>query len=189
MNKIIVGLGNPGKAYEGHRHNVEEYAVRKMAAFLDISLSERKDFSFFAKGEIQGTSLLFCCPSRYMNLSGEVIGPLASFYKSATLVVVHDELDLPLGVVRYKEGGGTGGHNGLKSIHARIGPDYDRIRIGIGRPPLKEQVSSYVLSGFSQTQQATIDKAVDSLCDLFPFLCQGPNHEFIQRLHTSIAAP
>lgn len=119
-----------------------------------------------------------------MNLSGEVIGPLASFYKSSDLVVIHDELDLPLGEIRFKEGGGTGGHNGLKSIHARIGSEYDRIRIGIGRPSLKEQVSSYVLSPFSRQQQEQIDKKIDYLCDIFPLLCTQPKNQFIHKLHT-----
>jgi PTH1 family peptidyl-tRNA hydrolase len=184
MEKIIVGLGNPGKSYEGHRHNVGEYAVRKIAQFFDFSRSDRKDFSFFAKGEIGKTSVLLCAPARYMNLSGEVIGPLVSFYKSCDLIVIHDELDLPLGTIRFKEGGGTGGHNGLKGIHARMGSEYDRLRIGIGRPPLKEQVSSYVLSPFSKEQQNRIDMSIDSLCDIFPLLFTQSKSEFIQKLHT-----
>lgn len=143
--KLIVGLGNPGKKYALNRHNVGFMAVDYFINEFDAI----KIGNF--KGELfKSSEFLFLKPSTYMNLSGESVVLVKNFYKinNENIIVIHDDLDLKLGALRFKRGGSSGGHNGLKSIDKYIGNDYYRIRIGIGRPERKEEVVTYVLSDF-----------------------------------------
>lgn len=184
MDWIIAGLGNPGKVYETHRHNVGFQAIEALRQAFAFPPFQCKNHALISQEKIEGRSVLMCCPLRYMNLSGQVIVPLVKFYQGAHLVVIHDDLDLPCGILRFKHGGGTGGHNGLKDIHRLIGSDYDRLRIGIGRPEHREQVSAYVLSPFSSAQKPLIGAAFDHLISVFSLLIEKKLDLFVQELHS-----
>jgi len=158
---LIVGLGNPGSAYENTRHNIgfmviDELVRRQNAQKLSSSSFNGELFKF--------KNHFLLKPLTFMNLSGDAIAPVKKFYKIEKVVVIHDDLDLPFGSLRFKMGGGHGGHNGLKSTDERIGKEYIRIRMGIGKPEYKAQVSSYVLSKFSDDEQKYLDEWIDSTC-------------------------
>ncbi|MDA3966512.1 MULTISPECIES: aminoacyl-tRNA hydrolase [Helicobacter] len=143
---LIVGLGNPGNKYKNNRHNIGFMVVDFLVSFLEASLQSNKDFS----GELyKKNDLLLLKPSTFMNLSGKSVLSVINFYNVSSFLVIHDDLDLKFGAVRFKVGGGSGGHNGLRSIDSMCGNEYCRIRYGIGKPELKEQVASYVLSDFT----------------------------------------
>lgn len=164
---LVVGLGNPGRKYDGNRHNVGFMAadeLRRREALPDF----RDKFSgLFAKGDTFAVLL----PQTFMNVSGESVQPAAAFLKvaPANVVVLHDELDVPFGEVRLKVGGGHAGHNGLRSIIERLGADFVRVRIGIGRPPpdFRGAVADFVLSDFSAPERALLPdvlaRAVDAV--------------------------
>lgn len=147
--KLIVGLGNIGERYKLNRHNVGFLAV-------DYLVDEFNAFKInFSKGDLfKIKEFLFLKPSTFMNNSGESVALVKSFYKieNENIIVIHDDIDLKLGALKFKKGGSSGGHNGLKSIDKHIGNDYYRIRIGVGRPEKKEEVVNYVLSDFSKDE-------------------------------------
>jgi len=154
--KLIVGLGNPGKKYEKNRHNVGFLAVDYL---IDKFNATRVSSKF--KGELfKSNDFLFLKPTTYMNLSGEAVRAVKDFYKlnNDDIIVIHDDIDLKTGALKFKKGGGSGGHNGLKSIDSHIGNDYWRVRIGVGRPERKEEVVNYVLSDFSEDEFECIKK-------------------------------
>ncbi len=135
---LVVGLGNPEDEYEGTRHNVGFEAVEVLARRCGVRFSDKKFKARMARAEIAGQSCVLLKPQTYMNLSGESVGPAMGFFKLATgdVIVLHDELDIPLGRVKLKKGGGHGGHNGLRSLKQHLPDDgFVRVRIGIGRPP------------------------------------------------------
>lgn len=145
---LIVGLGNPGDSYKFNRHNVGFLFLEFLKETCDFpDFRKGSGQSLISEGEIQGHKIILLKPQTYMNLSGGAIMPLMAFYKIKpdNVLVIHDELEIEPGDVRMKKGGGHAGHNGLRSIDSAIGKDYWRLRIGIGRPPIKEMVSSYVL--------------------------------------------
>ncbi len=152
---LIVGLGNPGQTYEHNRHNI---------GFLVIDeLIRRFDATEIKKSSFQGTlfksnSHYFLKPTTYMNLSGHSIATVKQFYKIDDVIVIHDDLDLLFGALRFKKGGGHGGHNGLKSTDDMISKEYIRVRMGIGKPEHKGEVASYVLSDFSPVQQPYLNE-------------------------------
>jgi len=158
---LIVGLGNPGSAYENTRHNIgfmviDELIRRQNAQKLSSSSFNGELFKF------QNHFLLK--PLTFMNLSGDSIVLVKKFYKIEKVVVIHDDLDLPFGSLRFKYGGGHGGHNGLRSTDERISKDYVRVRMGIGKPEHKGEVSSYVLGRFSDEEQIYLDDWISSTC-------------------------
>ena len=161
--KIVVGLGNPGRKYERTRHNAGFMAVDELARGLRFSLTQEKYHALVGKGVVGGADVLLAKPQTYMNESGRSVAAILR-YTSATvndLIVVHDELDLPLGVVRVKGGGGHGGHNGLRSIADQLGtPEFVRVRVGVGRPPEQWDAADYVLSPFLASEQAAAAEAV-----------------------------
>jgi len=161
---LIVGLGNPGDKYRGTRHNVGFEVVELLAEQARTTFSERKFKSRLARARIGDSDCWLQAPQTYMNLSGEAVGPALGFYKLSTaqVVVVHDDLDIELGRLKLKQGGGHGGHNGLRSLISHL-PDanFIRVRIGIGRPPPGgPPADSFVLTRFSKEDRATIDEAV-----------------------------
>ena len=167
---LVVGLGNPGREYEGHRHNIGFMAIeelRRAEGFPDF----REKFSgVWARGEIAGEAVALLEPRTFMNLSGESVQPAAAFLKvaPANVIVVHDELDIPFGDVRLKQGGGHAGHNGLRSILQRLGtPDFLRVRVGIGRPPpaFRGDVADYVLRDFDASERAELPAVVTRALD------------------------
>ncbi|WP_060826774.1 aminoacyl-tRNA hydrolase [Sulfurospirillum cavolei] len=148
---LIVGLGNPDLQYKNNRHNVGFMVVD---ALIDGQTSCEKITKTNFKGELfKAPSMLLLKPSTYMNLSGESVRAVDDYFKPDHVIVIHDDLDLPFGTLRFKIGGGHGGHNGLRSIDAHIGVEYTRVRIGIGKPVRKSDVAKYVLSDFSACQR------------------------------------
>lgn len=148
---LIVGLGNPDLPYKNNRHNVGFMVID---ALLDDHPSSEKITKANFKGELyKAPSMLLLKPTTYMNLSGESVRAVDDYFKPDQIIVVHDDLDLPFGTLRFKIGGGHGGHNGLRSIDAHIGSEYIRVRVGIGKPAHKSDVAKYVLSDFSPCQR------------------------------------
>ncbi|WP_018650916.1 aminoacyl-tRNA hydrolase [Actinobacillus capsulatus] len=164
--KLIVGLANPGAKYEDTRHNAGEWLINEIARQFNVSLKEdAKFFGKVAKINTAGGEVRLLVPTTFMNLSGKSVGALANFYriKPEEILIAHDELDLPPGVAKIKQGGGHGGHNGLKDIIASLGNsnNFYRVRIGIGHPGSKELVAGYVLGKPSPQDQEKINVAVD----------------------------
>jgi PTH1 family peptidyl-tRNA hydrolase len=159
MNKpaLIVGLGNPGPEYIKNRHNIGFMALDKLAESQDVSFVTKKDLkTLIAVSHIDGRQVVLAKPQTFMNLSGEAVQALINFYNVniSDVTVVHDELDLPFGTVKKKIGGGSAGHNGLKSIIQHIGEDFARIRIGIGpRTPEQMDAADFVLQDLSKKEQ------------------------------------
>lgn len=167
----MVGLGNPGEQYEATRHNVGESVVRLWAADSSVTLSKQKSWGYAAK--IPGSPVILAVTAGYMNVSGGPVAALAKYYRVAPeqIVVLHDELDLPLGTIRLKRGGGHGGHNGLRDIHKALGtPEFHRIRLGIGRPPGRMDPAAFVLKPFATAEQPEVDlmrhRAIDAVTAL-----------------------
>ncbi len=158
--KLIVGLGNPGPTYQKNRHNIGFMVVDKILQESSFNNISSKKFL----GELYKKSdLLLLKPTTFMNLSGKSIAAVSSFYKIPleNILVIHDDIDLPFGALKLKRGGGNGGHNGLKSIDNLLGKEYNRLRLGIGKPPKKEMVPSYVLSDFNNKEQEVLDKFIE----------------------------
>ena len=168
--KLIVGLGNPGGKYEDTRHNVGFSVVDAVAQRANIAVSSTRFGGEFGQGTVRRQKAAILKPQTYMNCSGDSVAPAARFYKveGDDLIVVHDDIDLPLGRLQVRRGGGTGGHHGLESIVERLGnEDFIRVRIGIGKPDLKEKVVGHVLGGFSADEaplwKDVADKAVAAI--------------------------
>jgi PTH1 family peptidyl-tRNA hydrolase len=164
--KILVGLGNPGAEYELNRHNVGFLSLDLLIAYFGLEVSWQKKYNaLFANASINGQSLILIKPQTFMNLSGNAITPVKQFFKvqNDDIFVIHDELDVKNSEIRFKTGGGSAGHNGLKSIDEQIGANYHRIRIGIGRPLYKSEVSDYVLFDFPKTELELIKEKLKIL--------------------------
>ncbi|WP_083984369.1 aminoacyl-tRNA hydrolase [Corynebacterium epidermidicanis] len=157
---LIVGLGNPGAKYETTRHNVGFMVLDELASRYQGSFStHKKSNSDIIEARLGDAKIVLAKPRTYMNLSGGPIRALCDFFKipAAQVIVVHDELDLDFGVVRLKQGGGENGHNGLRSTSSTLGTkDYLRVRVGIGRPPGRQDPADYVLRNFSASEQADL---------------------------------
>ena len=168
--KLIVGLGNPGDKYTDTRHNTGEWLIERLARRFNVSLNpESKFFGKTARTLVNGKEVRLLVPTTFMNLSGKAVGALASFYriKPEEILVVHDELDLPPGTAKLKQGGGHGGHNGLKDIVAQLGNNnnFYRLRIGIGHPGHRDLVASYVLNKPSPADRDALEKVLDEATD------------------------
>ncbi|EEX49733.1 aminoacyl-tRNA hydrolase [Pasteurella dagmatis] len=164
--KLIVGLGNPGDKYADTRHNAGEWLIDRLARQFNFTLNpENKFFGKTARVVINGNEVRFLVPTTFMNLSGKAISALANFYriKPEEILVIHDELDLPPGVAKIKQGGGYGGHNGLRDTIAQLAnnKNFYRLRVGIGHPGDKNLVAAYVLNKPSPADWQLIDKALD----------------------------
>jgi len=165
---LIVGLGNPGPEYERTRHNIGFRVVEQLCARYGARLKPLKGVRAFSADARDGElRLVLAEPTTYMNESGQAVGPLARYYKidPEHTVVVHDDIDLRLGMIRVKRGGGDGGHNGLRSITGTIGPDYLRVRVGIGRPPGVKAAADYVLDRFSKAEETEVGVVVEEAAD------------------------
>lgn len=165
---FIVGLGNPGAKYAGTRHNVGYEVVDGLVDRSGLTLSEKKFKARVARGRLAGVDCFFMEPQTFMNLSGESVGPAIGFFKGdvADLVVVHDDLDLDVGRLKIKVGGGHGGHNGLRSLLRHLPSDrFVRVRVGVGRPPPRWDPADYVLSRFEAEERRTVDEVVEAASD------------------------
>lgn len=170
--KLIVGLGNPGSEYERHRHNVGFMVVERLADRLRVSLSSDKFDGRLGQADCKGERVYLLEPQTYMNLSGRSAAAAARFYKiaPADVLVIHDELDLPFGRLQLKNGGGSGGHNGLKSCTESFGTEaYGRLRFGIDKPQgpnAKERVPGYVLSNFRGEEASELPALIDRAAEM-----------------------
>lgn len=168
MKIVVVGLGNPGRKYERTRHNAGFLAVDELARRIGIDISQEKHHSLIGRGRIEAGQIVLAKPQTYMNESGRAVAAVMedAYVSSGDLIVIHDELDLPLGSVRIKTGGGHGGHNGLRSIIEFIGTsDFIRIRIGIGRPEPGMDAANYVLSQFLPDERQAAAEAAGRAAD------------------------
>ncbi|NOZ10344.1 MAG: aminoacyl-tRNA hydrolase [Gammaproteobacteria bacterium] len=185
---LIVGLGNPGREHAQTRHNAGYWLLHRLVTDSGATLrSEGKFKAGVAKGQVDDKPVWFVEPHTYMNLSGDAVASFARFYKipPRQILVMHDDLDLSPGVVRLKQGGGAGGHNGLTDITAKLGSkDYVRLRIGIGHPGSSKQVSSYVLKKAPAAEQALIDTAVGLAREHMPDIVRGDYEKVMNELHT-----
>lgn len=170
--KLIVGLGNPGKKYEQTRHNVGFMAIDALAHYYNFAPFRSKFQGDISEGTINNIKLLLLKPSTYMNNSGRSVAETCRFYKIPLedIYVIHDELDLKENQIRVKQGGGHGGHNGLRDIDSHIGKNYHRIRYGINHPGDKDQVTDYVLSNFTNGEKTALNKSLDYYSESFPLL-------------------
>ena len=160
---LIVGLGNPGQRYAATRHNIGFMALEKLAAAYEIELKHKSFNALWGKGVINGKQVLVAMPQTYMNLSGTAVRQLQSFFKTdiSNLIVIHDDLDLPFGSVRLKDGGGTAGHKGLASIESNMGtPGFIRVRLGIGKPVDKSRIEGYVLEPFGGEEKSSLPEVL-----------------------------
>ncbi|MES2353571.1 MAG: aminoacyl-tRNA hydrolase [Pseudomonadota bacterium] len=191
--RLIVGLGNPGAEYFDTRHNAGFWWIDKLATDLRVSLTRESKFhGVVARGKHEGQDIWLLQPATFMNRSGRAVLALANFYRILPdeVLVVHDELDLPPGVVKIKQGGGNGGHNGLKDITACLTtPDYWRLRIGIGHPGDRDQVVDYVLHSPRKEEQSLIDEAIDRSLTLWPLMAAGDFRAAMLKLHTKPVLP
>ncbi|MFZ4539377.1 aminoacyl-tRNA hydrolase [Propionivibrio sp.] len=182
--RLIVGLGNPGSEYADNRHNLGFWFIDRLAHELKVPLVAQGKF-YGRVGRIGDLWLLQ--PGTFMNRSGQAVASLARFYKIAAeeILVVHDELDLEPGSIRLKQGGGNGGHNGLKDIQAHLSvPDFWRLRLGIGHPGERNEVINYVLKAPRREEQELIDRALDRCLLAWPKLCAGDYAAAQRLLHT-----
>jgi peptidyl-tRNA hydrolase, PTH1 family len=169
---LIVGLGNPGPKYEGTRHNIGFMAVDRFARRHGMELNQQKFHGRYGKGHAAGQDVVLLEPQTYMNLSGKSVVPAAKFYDVGpeSIIVLHDEIDLAPGVLRLKEGGGHGGHNGLRDIIAQLGSrEFKRLRLGVGRPEHGE-VTNHVLGRFRADETPAIDDLLERACDALEIL-------------------
>jgi PTH1 family peptidyl-tRNA hydrolase len=166
--KLVVGLGNPGEEYARTRHNVGFHVADRLARLAGASFSANKFAAELAEARLGPERVWIMKPQTYMNHSGEAVGAALRFWKLGLdeLVVVHDDLELAPFRVQLKVGGGHGGHNGLKSVNAHVGgPDYARVRLGVGRPPPRMDPADYVLGRFGKGDEAELEEALERATD------------------------
>ena len=181
---LIVGLGNPGAEYAQHRHNIGFMIVDQIAAQYNLGPFTVRFHGLLAKGMLVGCPILLLKPQTFMNNSGRSVAAAMQFYKlaAADIIIIHDELDLSLGRIRIKAGGGHGGHNGLRDIHLKIGSDYRRLRVGIGHPGDKKLVTSYVLNPFAKDEWNWLDPFLDVVVNSVPILVSGDAVGFMNQV-------
>ncbi len=185
---LLVGLGNPGRDYAGHRHNVGFMAVDAIAARHRFAPWKKQFKAETAEGFLDSprgrVKVLALNPKTYMTLSGEAVEAAANFYRidPADIAVLYDELDLAAGKIRVKTGGGAAGHNGIRSIAGALGPDFRRIRIGIAHPGDKARVTGHVLGNFTKDDQAWLAPLLDAVAEAAPFLAAADDVGFMNKV-------
>ena len=173
---LIVGLGNPGKKHQKNRHNIGFMAVDRLAGQNDIPLGKVQSKAVLGNGRIAGQQVILAKPQTYMNRSGDSVGPLVNYYRVPleNVLVIYDELDLPFGTLRLRQSGGSGGHNGMKSIINHLGQDFPRMRLGIGRPPGRMEPADFVLRDFRGQELEVADALLnDAVLAVETYLTDG----------------
>jgi PTH1 family peptidyl-tRNA hydrolase len=186
--RLIVGLGNPGKEYEDTRHNAGFWWVDGLAREHGANFrTEAKFHAQVARADLHGHEVWLLKPQTFMNLSGRAVSALAQFYKiePAEVLVVHDELDLPPGSAKLKLGGGHGGHNGLKDITSHLGPNFWRLRLGIGHPGERSAVSAYVLNAPRRDEGESIAAAMERSLQVAELIIGGKQEAAMLKLHSA----
>jgi len=191
--KLFVGLGNPGAKYARNRHNIGFMAVDRIAEDHGFSPWRAKFQGLVSEGRLGRERVVLLKPETFMNLSGQSVGEAMRFFKlePGDVTVFHDELDLAPGKLRLKQGGGHAGHNGLRSIHGHIGPDYARVRLGIGHPGHKDRVAHFVLTDFTKADADWLDDLLRGISDGAVHLAEGDGAKFSNAvaLRTTPAKP
>ena len=186
---VLVGLGNPEAKYKLNRHNVGFMAIDSIVARYKLAPYKTKFQSQIVTKKINDTPIIFSKPQTFMNLSGKSIGNILNFYKlkCENVIVIHDDLDLSVGTVKTKIGGGSGGHNGLKSLDSIIGKNYRRLRIGIGHPGDKNLVNNYVLGDFSKSENFIINTLIKNITLNFDKIIKNKEDNLSQLLAENIS--
>jgi len=183
---LFVGLGNPGPEYAGNRHNLGFMAVDAVIDRCGFARPRRRlrPRGVFSDGIIDGVKVLVLKPGTYMNQSGRSVGAAMRYFRLTPeqVIVFHDDIDLAPGKVRVKQGGGNGGHNGLRDIDAHIGRDYRRVRLGVGHPGDPDRVEGYVLKDFSRSDRDWLAQLMDAVADAVPLLVAGDEPGFMTRV-------
>lgn len=173
---LIAGLGNPGSRYRDNRHNIGFMVVDHLSERTDIEIGRLQKKALVGTGWFVQKRIILVKPQTNMNLSGTSLGPLINYYKIPlpNLLVVYDEIDLPFGAIRLRERGGSGGHNGMKSIIAVLGSGFPRLRLGVGRPPGKMEPAAYVLQDFQKEEMPVVEEIIDrSVSAIETYLING----------------
>lgn len=189
--RIIVGLGNPGSRYAQTRHNIGFMAADAIVRRHGFPPYRAKFDSALAEGTIADARVIVMKPQTFMNRSGDAVGACARFYKilPEEIAVIHDEIDLAPGKLKVKRGGGTAGHNGLRSIEAAIGPDFWRVRLGIGHPGVKELVEPYVLQNFDAEDKIWLGPLIEAIAEAIPLLADDDAPGFMTKTALILRPP
>jgi peptidyl-tRNA hydrolase, PTH1 family len=181
---LFAGLGNPGAKYANNRHNVGFMAADAIARRHSFSPWSKKFQGLIAEGTLGGEKIILIKPQTFMNLSGQSVGEALRFYKldTSALTVLYDEIDLAAGKVRVKVGGGSGGHNGIRSLEQHVGKDFRRVRIGVSHPGVKEMVHGHVLGDFAKSDREWLDVLLDTIADAAGLLAKGDDNSFMNRV-------
>lgn len=185
---VIAGLGNPGRKYAGNRHNVGFMAVDAIARRHNFSPWSKKFNALVSEGRVGTQKVLLMKPQTFMNRSGQAVGEAMRFYKLGVenLIVLYDELDLAPGKLRVKKGGGSGGHNGIKSIDAHCGKEYRRVRIGIGHPGDRLLVHNHVLSDFTKADQNWLEPLLEAIAEYIGLVIEGDDSSFMNKVSLAL---
>jgi PTH1 family peptidyl-tRNA hydrolase len=191
MPLLIAGLGNPGGEYARHRHNVGFMAVDVIHASYAFVPWRARFQGLIAEGTLAGRKTLLLKPMTYMNESGVSVGAALRFYKLplSALVVIHDEIDLASGKLKVKTGGSDAGNNGLRSITGTLGPDYRRVRLGVGHPGSSSRVISHVLNNFSKAEEEWLVPLLSTIAEAAPFLARDDDPGFMNRVAVTLNPP
>lgn len=186
---LLVGLGNPGAEYALNRHNLGFLVLDAIVEDYGFSPWRTKFQAWISEGKLGGEKVLALKPQTFMNRSGDAVSAAVRFFKlePSDVLVVHDELDLAPAKVKVKTGGGTAGHNGLKDIGSHIGPDFRRVRIGIGHPGSKDRVHRYILGNFSMADQEWVADVVGAIVGAAPLLAKGEDARFMSDVAMQMA--
>jgi PTH1 family peptidyl-tRNA hydrolase len=191
MDALLVGLGNPGPDYAQHRHNVGFMALDRIVARHNFGPAKARFRGVTAEGRIGAAKILALKPSTYMNSSGDSVAEVIRFYKlpPERVIVLYDEIDLAPGKLKVKRGGGAAGHNGIRSIDAAIGPDFWRVRIGVGHPGSKELVLGFVLHAFAKADHVWLDPLLDAIAEDIDLMIDGKSELFMTKVAARLAPP
>jgi PTH1 family peptidyl-tRNA hydrolase len=189
--KLIVGLGNPGAKYAGHRHNIGYMAVDRIADDHGFPGWKSRFQGLVSEGRLGSEKVILLKPETFMNRSGQAVGEAMRFFKlePSDVVVLHDEIDLAPSRVRWKQGGGHAGHNGLRSVHGHIGPDYARVRLGVGHPGHKDAVPGYVLHDFTKSDRDWLEDVLRGVSDGAEHLATGDSGRFLNAVSLRVNPP
>lgn len=188
---LLAGLGNPGPRYADNRHNIGFMAVDEIVRRHSFSPWRNRFQADCAEGRLGGEKVLAMKPQTYMNESGRAVGEALRFFKLAPeeVIVIYDEIDLAPGKIRVKQGGGTGGHNGIRSLEAHIGKEFWRVRLGVGHPGQKELVHGHVLNDFAKADKVWLEKLLDAVATEIPALVENDAPRFMSRVAEIINPP
>ena len=189
--RLVVGLGNPGAKYARTRHNIGFMAVDEIVRCHGFGPWRARFQGECAEGMVAGEKILALKPQTYMNHSGRAVGEAVRFFKlgPGDVTVIHDEIDLAAGKIRFKVGGGHAGHNGLRDIDAHIGKDYARVRLGVGHPGVADEVHDHVLDEFSKADMAWVTPLIAAVAEAFPLLTGGDGARFLTRVALILNPP